>query len=56
MMDREVGKLIGIIFLISVLVLIAGFIIFLSISHPEKRLDVGANIGNHSVFFSNHCG
>ncbi len=38
------GKLVGIIFLISVLVIVAGFIVFLSISHPERRLDVGANI------------
>ncbi|MHA2309759.1 MAG: hypothetical protein ACXABJ_10815, partial [Candidatus Heimdallarchaeaceae archaeon] len=43
-MDREVGKLIGIIFLIVVLVVVAGIIIFLSIQHPERRLDVGANI------------
>ena len=41
-MDREVGKLIGMIFLISVLVFISGAIVYLSISHPERRLDVGA--------------
>jgi len=41
-MDREVGKLVGIIFLIVVFVVVAGFIIYLSISHPERRLDVGA--------------
>ena len=38
------GKLIGIIFLIVVLVTISGIIVFLSIQHPERRLDVGANI------------
>ena len=38
------GKLVGIIFLIVVLVTISGIIVFLSISHPERRLDVGANI------------
>ena len=43
-MDREAGKLIGVIFLIVVLVVVAGTIIFLSIQHPERRLDVGANI------------
>ncbi len=43
-MDREVSKLVGIIFLIMVLVVVAGIIIYLSISHPERRLDVGANI------------
>ena len=43
-MDREVGKLVGIIFLIVVLVVVAGIIIFLSIQHPERRLDVGAHI------------
>ena len=43
-MDREAGKLIGIIFLITVLVVVAGTIIFLSIQYPERRLDVGAHI------------
>ena len=43
-MDKEVGKLIVVIFLIVVLVVVAGTIIFLSIQHPERRLDVGANI------------
>ena len=38
------SKLVGIIFLITVLVVVAGIIIFLSIQHPERRLDVGANI------------
>ena len=43
-MEREVGRLVGIIFFIAVLVFVSGAIIFLSVQHPEKRLDVGADI------------
>ena len=43
-MDREVRKPIIVIFLIGILVLIVGILIYLSIQHLERGLDVGANI------------
>ena len=43
-MNIEVGKVIGIVFVIVILLFVSGSLIYLSLQHPERRLDVGADI------------